>query len=257
MKSGNKYLVFGGTGVIGRALIKELKSFNGYVVNVSLKNENPDADENILLDLSENTDILDMISLERQLGHEFEEVFYLASYSTSATMNRRQLTNEPLVLENIIQTFECMISYASSYAVYDETDFEPTEIKYYYQRAKQQSETVIRNYLNDIGVNIRGFRIPAVYGGEDNTRALYKIADKLKRDEDVILDKTIVSFCYVGDVVSALLSDNKGIDGVVSIDAVEVNLLETVTALKSKLHSVSEIIIDPNDDVKDLVRLIL
>ena len=44
-------LVFGGTGLIGTALIKELKSYGNTITNVSLKNDNNLADRNIKMNL--------------------------------------------------------------------------------------------------------------------------------------------------------------------------------------------------------------
>lgn len=255
MKSGSNCLVFGGTGLIGTALINRLKARGHTVVNVSTT-ESCGADDNVIMSLGVDTSIQSLSEIEDKFP-PFDEVFHLASHSTATEMNKIQLGVEHDVLESIIQTFDCRISYASSYAVYDESKFPKGDVKNNYRQAKRDTEIVIREYQNDNEFNVRGFRIPAVYGGEDNTRALYRIKERLEKDEAIVLDKTNVIFCYVVDVVDGLLSDNKGIEGMVDIDAVEVPMLEMVTALKNKLNSNSRIEIELTVDEQTLMDTIL
>ena len=255
MKSGSNCLVFGGTGLIGTSLINRLKAKGHTVVNVSTT-ESCGADENVIMSLGTDTSIHTLSKIEDKFP-PFDEVFHLASHSTSTKMNKIQLGAEHDVLESIIQTFDCRITYASSYAVYDETKFQKGDVKNNYRQAKRDTEIVIREYQNDDEFNVRGFRIPAVYGGESNTRVLYRIREKLEKDETIVLDKTDIIFCYVNDVIDGLLSDDKGVSGIVEIEATSVPMLEIVTALRGELNSNSVIEIELTYDEQHLMDTIL
>ena len=252
-------LVFGGTGLIGTALIKELKKYNNTITNVSLKNDNALADRNIKMNLSQEISVEELENIKKNdfIIEEYDEVFYLATYSTSDKMNKIQLANECTILENICTVFVngTRLSYASSYAVHDKTTYPKGDVKNTYRQAKIDSERVLEKHI-DRFKNIRVFRIPAVYGGTDNNRALYRIAKKIKNNEDVVIDKDEIQFQYLNEVIDYLLSSEEGF---IDMQCETVNLRSIVNSLKIELQSTSNVteVTDITQSEIDLIEELL
>ena len=250
-------LVFGGTGLIGTALIKELKKYDNTVTNISLKNESPYADKNIKMNLAQVTlSEIESICKNDFKTESYDEVFYLATYSTSDKMNKMQLMNEATTLEYICRTFKhSRISYASSYAVHDKTIYPKGDVKNAYKVAKMNSERVLEEHINNFR-NIRVFRIPAVYGGSDNDRALYRVAKKIQNNIDVVINKDEISFQYLDEVVDYLISDEEGF---IDIQCEVVNFRSIVNRLKIELNSTSNIteVTDISQSEIDLIEELL
>lgn len=255
MKNGINALVLGGTGVIGKELIKRLKKDDNTVTNISLNSESELADYNFKMDLSD-MDLKQLLELSDSLN--IDVVYYLATYSTTKTMKKSYLLQEGNILDLIIQAFDCSIRYASSYAVMDDTIYPKNNIKNEYRKAKQNGEEVV-NFYADLDFDVVAFRIPAVYGGENNERAIYKIVQNLKDNKDIVLDKTFIEFCYVEAVIDSLLCDENAYKGIVQIPSEKVHLKGLVERLKYELKSTSTIIdnIPPTQSEVDFIEHLL
>jgi len=271
MKSGNDlYVVFGGTGVIGKSLIKRLVSENKKVVNISRVNKNEQANKNYQLDLG-TASYDDIMRLYTKIRNDFSEyvikgTFYLATYSTSEKMSKKQLENEPNVVDNIIGLFGEPFLYMSSYAVMDDTKFKSGDVKINYRRAKTNTEKVITNFSE---LEVYALRVPAVYGGSDNHRAVYKIAERLKNNKDVCIHDNKILFVYLKEVVDEIMSiyskdglfpnsyEDFDLDNVFVLEKQELPLLNIVFNLKTVFKSSSDIIIDISDEEDAFIRTIL
>lgn len=184
----------------------------------------------------------EMVKLTESLEeYAVTRVYCLATYSTRNTMNKISLNREADILDNIIQAFDCSVRYASSYAVYDDNKYQKGDIQINYIRAKRDAEAKVTFYAG-LDFDVVGYRIPAVYGGENNVRAMYKIVKKLKENEEIVLDKDVIEFCYISDVVDSLLSTKGCWDGIVEVPSEKVNLKTIVLRLKAELQSTSNII---------------
>ena len=238
MKSGIKVLVFGGTGVIGTELIKKLKADGNIVTNVSKTTESGLADINLKMDLGA-VDLTKMLELSEAI--DVDIVYYLATYSTTDKMTKASLKQEAYILDMVIQAFNCSVRYASSYAVTDTIAYPKNDVRNYYREAKKEGEKTISFYAN-LDYDVVSFRIPAVYGGENNNRAMYKVINSLYKNETVELKKETVEFCYVEDVVNTMIDDRCSHTGLIQIPTEKINLKNLVYRLKGTLCSTSEII---------------
>lgn len=245
-------LVLGGTGVIGTELIKDFKNKGHFVVNVSKNNVSPYADLNYKIDLSHSVGVGTDIN--------WDEIFMLSSYSTLDKMDLAYFENERENIKYLLKSNpRVKFYYISSYAVLDKTNYPTDSIRYQYRRSKLLAEKLL-TVMHATGHTVHSLRIPAVYGGENNNRSIYRIVDRLEQNLpiDITGDAEV---CYTEDIVDFYdeytTSKSWNTDIVSTIPAININLSRLILKIKEELNSTSEITVKLNNDEIDIMNEVL
>lgn len=226
-----KILISGGTGLIGSYLIDSLLSQPNLKINITCLTTNPlkamHRFENFAHDTRLNFYQCNL-NEEFEINEEFDYILHLASFTDPSNYAKypveTMLTNiiGTKTLLNIASKCHCKkFLLASSCEVYGTSQdpmvesncgtVNPLDVRSCYNESKRAAETLCVSYSHEYNINSVIARISRAYGPTmlmSDTKALSQFIKKALQNENIVLKSKgdqIFSYCYVSDVVSALM----------------------------------------------------
>lgn len=217
VKKNPSLLVLGGTGFIGRHIIKKAVSKRWYVTSVSLSF--PDKNKRIKKVQYYKVDLKNFSAVKNQLNKSFNYVINLAGYinHSNSKIEYKKIINEHFVsVKNIIEVIPrknlqkfLQIGSSAEYGLAKAPQNEKTKLfpKTTYSLAKKKTT----NYLKKIYIKERYpfaiARLFLTYGpGQKNNRFLPQIIEGCLKNRKfpTTSGEQIRDFCYIDDTVSAI-----------------------------------------------------
>lgn len=276
-----KFLVFGGTGFVGRNLIDYINKNGGEAVSASRSGR---GDKNVIVDIN-NVESFDSInfqpdvvincaSIVPQKGKSSKDPQFLKDLFITNTVGAVNIANW-VVERQIAQLINCstLVVVKKPWPNPLKEGFEavPEGVHSGYSLSKLSQEKLMNECIKNSDVNLSHLRLSAVYG-ERMVREgfIFNVLEKLQKNEEVILTdakKNTIDFINVMDVCRSIYTiaqkDNKySLINLASGKPISVYdltlLLKEITSSSSEISNLvsSEIGSEANIDITRLKELI-
>jgi len=252
-------LVTGGNGFLGKHLCSKLKEQGNEVYSWDKKG---DYIERVDLSYKEKVEMW----FTYYLPH-IDEVYNLAGIPSPAKYIKDPIGTSKIStigLFNILDTavkIKAKVLHASTVEVYE--DFDWTDERACYREGKRMAETICYDYIRKYNLDIRIARMYSSYGplmSKDDGRVIPVFIQKALKNEDIVVyGNTSRSFCYVDDMVNALINlmnqENRATVNLGATQEVSINylaqLIVQLSNSKSKVITTKGLANDMKQKVRD------
>ena len=270
-----RVLVTGGTGFLGSHLVEKLLERGDYVI--CLDNNFTGSMQNIVeFRYLERFEFL-RHDINQPLFIEVDEIYHLACPASPKAYQKHPLQT---IRTNVVGTFNMMglakrlgvrILFTSTSEVYGDPEVSPQSESYWghvnpigpracYDEGKRCAETIMKEYNNQYGVEIRIARIFNTYGpkmDKDDGRVVSNFIVQSLEGKDITIygdGSQTRSFCYVSDTIDALIKIMEGNEsGPFNVgNPNEMSIASLATNIKNMTNSNTSILYYPlpKDDPK-------
>ena len=199
-------LVTGGNGFLGKHLCSKLKEQGNEVYSWDKKG---DYIERVDLSYKEKVEMW----FTYYLPH-IDEVYNLAGIPSPAKYIKDPIGTSKIStigLFNILDTavkIKAKVLHTSTVEV--NNDFDWTDERACYREGKRMAETICHDYMRQYNLDIKVARMGNVYGplmSKDDGRVIPVFIQKALKNEDIVVyGSSIRTFCYVDDMIDALIN---------------------------------------------------
>ncbi|MGY5846908.1 NAD-dependent epimerase/dehydratase family protein [Salegentibacter sp. HM20] len=253
-----KFLIFGGTGFIGRSLVRYLKEKNQEVVSVSRTG----AGGGVALDVTLETDfselnfspdvVINCASKVPERGRSVNDPSYLKELFLTNVVGAINIANWA-VKQSVPRILNCstlaVVKKPWPNLLNEETNSIPDGFHVGYSMSKLSQERVMDECVKLSGIKLVHVRLSAVYGdGMVKEGIIFNLINQLKLNEEVVLHdshKNTLDLIHVHDICRSLFEISKkqiawNYINLANGNPVTINTL--ARTLKKILHSKSKIV---------------